>query len=300
MKLPLILHDAGRGDWKDTLAAATGKLRELQVLADRERDETGRYVRPILLIRVERVGKDQTEAGKVHANDVRKFLHETLGAKEGEVAEKHSALDELSAHDLKEDKEPAVRFIITKDALREGWDCPFADALAVLDATTAGTALTQMIGRILRQPDAERFVGGREELNQSHVFVRMGNVAEAVRKVQEGLESEGMGDLGQLVRAAGTSGRNAAGVVVEVERRPQFRRRIFLPRILARQKEGWRLFDYESDLYPEVPWGQYRMERRKTHSRRTTPQRLRIRVWPSTWINSDQTRSSRSESRRWD
>ena len=92
VKVPLNLHNAGQGDWKDTLIAAHGKL------ADIEHDETGRYVRPILLVRVERVGKDQTEAGKVHANDVRKFLHETLGAKEGEVAEKTSETDELSDH----------------------------------------------------------------------------------------------------------------------------------------------------------------------------------------------------------
>jgi type III restriction enzyme len=253
LKLPLILHDAGRGDWKDTLAAAHGKLNDLQALADRERDETGRYVRPVLLVRVERTGKDQTEAGKVHANDVRKFLHEHLNAKEGEVAEKSSAEDELTTHNLMDENCP-VRFIITKDALREGWDCPFAYVLAVMDATTAGTALTQMIGRILRQPDAQRYSASREELNQSHVFVRMGNVAEAVRQVQAGLQSEGMGDLGQLVRAAGSSGSGSTGVTKEVERRAKFSRRIFLPRVLAKQDDGWRLFDYESDLYPHVPW----------------------------------------------
>jgi type III restriction enzyme len=255
VKLPLILHNTGQGDWQDTLAAAHGKLGELQKLANLERDETGRYVRPILLIRVERVGKDQTEAGKVHANDVRKFLNETLGAKEGEVAEKHSVLDELSAHDLMEDKEPGVRFIITKDALREGWDCPFAYVLAVLDAVTAQTALTQMIGRILRQPHAELFSESRAGLNECHVFVRRQNIADAVRKVREGLENEGMGDLGELIRTAGvTGGKGGNGVTVEVERRPPFRRRIFLPRVLAKQEDGWRLFDYESDLYPEVPW----------------------------------------------
>jgi type III restriction enzyme len=259
VKLPLILHDAGRGDWKDTLAAAHGKLNELQALADRERDETGRYVRPILLVRVERVGKDQTEAGKVHANDVRKFLYEHLGAKEGEVAEKSSADDELTQHSLM-DENCRVRFIITKDALREGWDCPFAYVLAMMDATTAPTALTQMIGRILRQPGAELFAATREELNQSHVYVRIGNVAEAVRKVQEGLESEGMGDLGQLVRAAGAGGIGGTGLTVEVERPPQFRRRIFLPRVLAKQGDGWRSFDYESDLYPEVPWEELEWE----------------------------------------
>lgn len=253
LKLPLILHDAGRGDWKDTLAAAHGKLNELQTLADCERDETGRYVRPVLLVRVERTGKDQTEAGKVHANDVRKFLHEHLNAREGEVAEKSSAEDELSTHNLMDETCP-VRFIITKDALREGWDCPFAYVLAVMDATTAGTALTQMIGRILRQPEAGRYAASREELNQSHVFVRMGNVAEAVRQVQTGLESEGMGDIGQLVRAAGATGSGSTGVTKEIVRRPKFSRRIFLPRVLAKEGDGWRLFDYESDLYPHVPW----------------------------------------------
>ncbi len=253
VKLPLNLHNAGQGDWKDTLIAAHGKLAELQQFADIERDETGRYVRPILIVRVERTGKDQVEAGKVHANDVRKFFHEHLGAKEGEVAEKSSTEDELSVHDLMAESCP-VRFIITKAALQEGWDCPFAYVLAVLDETTAGTALTQMIGRILRQPGAEYFPDGRAALNQSHVFVHRQNVAEAVVKVREGLSSEGMGDLGELVRTAGATSTGGNVLPVEVDRRAEFRRRIFLPRIFAREGESWRLFDYESDLFPHVDW----------------------------------------------
>lgn len=253
VKLPLNLHNAGRGDWKDTLAAAHGKLEDLQTLADRERQETGRYVRPILIVRVERTGKDQTEAGRIHANDVRKYLHETLRAKEGEVAEKSSAEDEITAHDLMDENCP-VRFIITKDALREGWDCPFAYVLAMLDDTTAGTALTQMIGRILRQPHAEQFPDNRAGLNESHVFVFRQNVADAVAKVREGLSNEGMGDLGELVRAAGSSGSGGNTRTVTVSRRPAFSRRIFLPRILSRAGTSWRPFDYESDLLPSVPW----------------------------------------------
>ena len=253
VKLPLNLHNAGQGDWKDTLTAAHGKLEQLQALAEHERQESGRYIRPILLVRVERTGKDQTEAGKVHANDVRKFLHERLGAKNGEVAEKSSAEDELSVHDLMSDTCP-VRFILTKAALQEGWDCPFAYVLAVLDETTAGTALTQMVGRILRQPHAERFPERRAELNQSHVFVHRQNVADAVARVREGLSREGMGDLGELVRPAGAPLAGGNVVTVQVERRAGFRRSIFLPRILTRVGNGWRLFDYESDLFPSVPW----------------------------------------------
>jgi len=254
VKLPLNLHNSGGGDWKDTLANAYGKLQELQSIAEKERDETGRYVRPILVIRVERTGKDQTEAGKIHSNDVREHLHTALGASEGEVAEKSSAVDELSAHDLMDESCP-VRYIITKDALREGWDCPFAYVLAVLDQTTAGTALTQMIGRILRQPHAECFPKKRKELNECHVFVRRQNVADAVAKVREGLNNEGMGDLGELVRAAGGSGGSGDAIRIELNRCPKFQRKIFLPRILTRDGKGWRAFDYESDLYPLVPWG---------------------------------------------
>ena len=253
VKLPLNLHNAGRGDWKDTLAAAHGQIEQLQALADLERQETGRYVRPILIVRVERTGKDQTEAGRIHANDVRKYLHETLRAKEGEVAEKSSAEDELTAHDLMDENCP-VRFIITKDALREGWDCPFAYVLAILDDTTAGTALTQMIGRILRQPHAEQFPPARAGLNECHAFVFRQNVADAVAKVREGLSNEGMGDLGALVRAAGSSGTGGKTRTVTVSRRPAFTRRIFLPRILSRAGDAWRPFDYESDLLPSVPW----------------------------------------------
>lgn len=155
VKLPLELHNARQGDWKDTLAAAHGKLGELQKLADLERDETGRYVRPILLVGVEQVGKNQTEAGKIHANDVRKFLCDALRAKEGEVAEKSSVEDELSAHDLKEEKDPAIRYIITKDALREGWDCSFAYVLAMLDdypITHKGTGVGEPVAKSLFEP----------------------------------------------------------------------------------------------------------------------------------------------------
>jgi type III restriction enzyme len=256
LKLPLNLHNLGEGTWKDTLVSAHGKLEELQKLAELEQQETGRYVRPILLIRVERTGRDQTDAGKVHSDDVRRFLHERLGAKEGEVAEKSSSTDELTSHNLMDEQCP-VRFIITKDALREGWDCPFAYVLAVLDATTAGTALTQMVGRILRQPNAQLFAPERGELNESQVFVFRQNVADAVANVQEGLSKEGMGDLGPLIRASGgASSGSGSSSIVEVNRRPAIRRKIFLPRILTREGEGWRLFDYQGDLYPRVPWAE--------------------------------------------
>ncbi len=126
--------------------------------------------------------------------------------------------------------------------------------LGGLDETTAGTALTQMIGRILRQPHAEYFPESRAALNQSHVFVHRQNVADAVAKVREGLTSEGMGDLGELVRAAGTTSTGGNVVTVEVERRAPFRGAFSFRASSPREEATGGLFDYESDLFPSVPW----------------------------------------------
>lgn len=45
-----------------------------------------------------------------------------------------------------------VRYIITVNALKEGWDCPFAYILATLANKTSRVDVEQILGRILRQP----------------------------------------------------------------------------------------------------------------------------------------------------
>ena len=80
----------------------------------------------------------------------------------------------------------AVRYILIKDALREGWDCPFAYVLVLLDTTNTSPALTQMTRRILRQPDAE--LTGRAVLNESYIYCFDRDVGEAVAQVKRGLK----------------------------------------------------------------------------------------------------------------
>ncbi len=66
------------------------------------------------------------------------------------------ALDELKdVKDIASAKCP-VRFIITVQKLREGWDCPFAYVLCSLRETRSATAIEQIVGRILRLPNATR------------------------------------------------------------------------------------------------------------------------------------------------
>lgn len=149
IKLPINLINIARGDWKHTLTEAKEKLDELKEIAKKTERNEGRYIRPILLIRVENTGEKQLEKSDIHSEHVRTFLIEKLGAHPEQVKVKSAEKNELGDEDLLSDLSK-VRFIITKDALREGWDCPFAYVLAILSKTTARTALTQMVGRVMR------------------------------------------------------------------------------------------------------------------------------------------------------
>ena len=265
IKLPINLDNQNRADWKHTISVAQDKLEELQKDAVKVRNNEGRYIRPILLIRVERTGKEQRDKAMIHAEDVREFLVEKLGAQPDEIKVKSAELDELGDENLLSEFSK-VRYIITKDALREGWDCPFAYVLAVLSKTTATTALTQMIGRVLRQPEAK--LTGIASLNECYVFTFDQEVQAAVESVRQGLEQEGMGDLAANVRATGT-GAAAASRREKIHRRKEFAGiKVFLPRVLSRHYATgeWRQFDYDRDLLSRLDWGKFSYTNRATYT----------------------------------
>jgi type III restriction enzyme len=236
-------------------------LDDLQDAARTVQNNENRYIRPILLVRVERTGKDQRDKHAIHAEDVREFLIEKLGASADEIKVKSSEMDELAdvekqpeykGNGLLSDLCP-VRYVITKDALREGWDCPFAYILAALSRTTAATAITQMVGRVLRQPGAEWT--GMDALNECYVYTHDADVQQAVENVRKGLQEEGMGDLADGVRVAGSS--QAGSRRTRIQRRDAFKGlRIFMPRVLSKHYRigDWRRFDYERDLLPRLDW----------------------------------------------
>ena len=288
IKLPINLINEGRADWKHALAAAKEKLDELNKAARKVQNNQDRYIRPIMLIRVERTGADQRDKHEIHADVVREHLIEKLGVDKDAIRIKSSSNDELAEVDknpayegkgLLSDKCP-VRYIITKDALREGWDCPFAYVLVVLSKTTADTALTQMVGRVLRQPGAK--LTGVAALDECYVFTHDQNVQEAVANVRRALEDEGMGDLAAGVRAAG-KGVVAGSKRVTLKRREAFKGvKVFLPRVLSKhyKTKEWREFDYERDLLPRLPWDSFAFTGRDTFSPDTAEgiQRSQARV----------------------
>lgn len=257
IKLPINVINEGKGGWKHTLTLAHSKQQELERAALAFQNEAGRYIRPIVLVRVERTGKEQRDAGLVHAEDAREYLRDQLGVKEEHIRLKTSSDDELADEDLLSPTS-SVRFIITKDALREGWDCPFAYALAVLSRTTATTALTQMIGRVLRQPHAK--ATGVSALDECYVFTFDQDVMAAINGVRKGLEDEGMSDLVSSVTSVDPGTGKMRNMRREtIQRRNEFAGLppIFLPRVLHRDvnsPEGYRPLDYERDVLGALDW----------------------------------------------
>jgi len=260
IKLPINIFNYDRADWKHTLTQAHAQLDDLQKVAGELQANQNRYVRPIMLVRVDRTGKDQRDKTEIHAEDAREYLIDKLGVKPEAIRVKSASLDELGDEDLLADT-CDVRFIITKDALREGWDCPFAYVLAILSRTTAQTALTQMIGRVLREPGAQ--ATGLPALDECYVYCFDQEVQRAVESVRKGLEEEGMGDLGADIRdGTGSTGLQAKRITVE--RHARFKGlKIFLPRVLHRQSDGeYRPLDYDRDILAGMDWESLRYRQR--------------------------------------
>ena len=250
IKLPVQVTSSRNAAWTHTLAQAHEELERLDAEAQELHAAEGRYIRPIAVVRVERTGKNQRDGERVHAEDVREHLVRSLGVPAVAVAVKSAERDELAGVDLLSEFSP-VRWIVTRAALMEGWDCPFAYVLAMLDNTRARNALTQLVGRVMRQPHARRT--GRAALDRCYVHCWNTDVGEAIAHVKQGLEAEGLTGLGDDAVSGGESGRAGR---MEVVRRERFRGEdIFLPLVLhANGGEEWRELDYARDIVPDIDW----------------------------------------------
>lgn len=251
IKIPLNLEPRHSTDWHATLNAAITRLSALNDEARKYRADANRYIRPIMLVQVERTGKDQKESGRIHADDVRDWLL-TAGFAEPEVAIKTAEQNDLNQPENQDLLSPTnrVRAIITKQALQEGWDCPFAYVLCALAASSNLGAMTQLVGRILRQPGAMRT--GVKALDESHVITHHAETESVVEAIKRGLERDGLGDLHPEVHQDddATEQRNR-----KIGRHPDFASaRIYLPKVMVRDSEQVRDLDYGTDVLSRIDW----------------------------------------------
>ncbi len=252
IKMPLNLDPRQGTDWRATLNAALTRLNTLDTEAEKLRADTNRYIRPIMLIQVERTGADQWESGHIHAEDVRDWLL-TAGFDEAEIAIKTAERNDLNQPENQDLLSPTnrVRAIITKQALQEGWDCPFAYVLCALAASTSQRSLTQLVGRILRQPGAMKT--GIEALDECYIVTHHAQTASVVEVIKAGLERDGLGDLILQISPEGTSG--TANGSRKIDRRPTFAStEIYLPKVMVVDGDEVRELDYETDVLSRIDW----------------------------------------------
>lgn len=104
------------------------------------------------------------------------------------VAIKTADKDELKGINLMSPDCP-IRYIITVNALKEGWDCPFAYVLATVANRTSSVDVEQILGRVLRLPYTQK--NPNNVLNLSYVITCSSNFYQTLDKVVAGLNSAG-------------------------------------------------------------------------------------------------------------
>ena len=176
IKLPIVLET--EPNWQQCLADAIARREELHNLADEERRRGANYLRPVVLIQSEprrqgietldfdRVKQELIDNHRIPAEEIIVATGEEKGLEKIDKDYQHGIADEACP----------VKYVITQRALAEGWDCPFAYILVSMASLHSATAVEQLLGRVLRQPEAKR----REAhaLNQSYAFVVSRNFAE--------------------------------------------------------------------------------------------------------------------------
>lgn len=181
VKLPVIVYN--RKSQEDVFVSSISLRRKLENEAVEEQKNGGRYIRPIVLFQAQpRTNDDSTTYDKI------KHTLIDMGIPESEIAIKTADRDELKNIDLSS-KDCSIRYIITVNALKEGWDCPFAYILATVANRTSSIDVEQILGRILRLPNTRK--NEREVLNLSYVITSSNAFYATLDKVVAGLNAAG-------------------------------------------------------------------------------------------------------------
>ena len=159
---------------------------KLEEIASAEYTKTGKYIRPIALFQAQPKGKeDATTFEKLRDKLVDK------GIPAEQIAIRTADVNELKNTDLMSPSCP-IRYIITVNALKEGWDCPFAYILASLANKTSQVDVEQILGRILRLPHTSQHT--QSALNMSYVLTSSNDFNNTVAHIVKGLNSAGFSD----------------------------------------------------------------------------------------------------------
>jgi type III restriction enzyme len=181
VKLPIVVYN--RADKKDVMRDALQLRAQLEKFAIESEAAGGKYIRPIVLFQAQPRGKE----------DAATFKKLKAGLVEGGIPEAQIAIKTADVNELRNvnlmSRDCEIRYIITVNALKEGWDCPFAYVLATLANKTSKIDVEQIVGRVLRQPYAERH--RHTALNNSFVLTCSNDFSATVAGIANALNKSG-------------------------------------------------------------------------------------------------------------
>lgn len=177
IKMPVVLDEAET--WQGAVNSAILKRAELQRYADQDREA---YIRPIVLFQAQKKNDEVTvEVLKHH-------LMEVEGIDERKIAVATGAQRELDGIDLFKPDCP-IEYVITIEALKEGWDCSFAYVFCSVANIRSATDAEQLLGRVLRMPYAQK--RQQSALNKSYARLVSKQFAEAANTLRDKLVDMG-------------------------------------------------------------------------------------------------------------
>ncbi len=183
VKIPIWLANVTQ--WQEAIRDGIDERNKLEKFALKEKRQTKEYIRPICLLQAE---QEKESESKIYVGQIKNFLLEELKIPEEQIAIKTATKNEIEKIDLLSPKCP-IRYILTVNALKEGWDCPFAYVLISVANIGSTLAVEQTIGRILRLPKAsdKKII----ELNNSYIYTSSESFSKAGSAVIKGLEQNG-------------------------------------------------------------------------------------------------------------
>lgn len=181
VKLPVIVYN--QRNKTDLMLNAIQLRNNLEQQAVEAEHKGGKYMRPIVLFQAQpRTSDDSETFDKIKDNLVE------MGIPAEQIKIKMAGKDELKGIDLMS-RDCPVRYIITVNALKEGWDCPFAYILASLANRTSKVDVEQILGRILRLPYTKE--SDCEFLNMGYVLTSSNDFEQTITGIIDGLQNSG-------------------------------------------------------------------------------------------------------------
>ena len=179
IKLPIALTE--HNNWEMAVTEAIAKRAELEKAAQYERE----YVRPVLLFQAQNVNSEITvEKLKDNLINVQQIPENEIAIATGEQKE----LDGINIFD----RNCPIRYIITVEALKEGWDCSFAYVLCSLANVHSDTSVIQLLGRVMRMPYAQK--RKISALNKAYAYVLSPKFGDATECIVSKLGDKGFSD----------------------------------------------------------------------------------------------------------